>query len=138
LLIYSDMETDTTRLRRLVADEAGACCEDEVADRLARLEALTEGIPDAVDRDVEILKTLGSETRYRIVRLLAAAEEELCVCEITPVFEVSDSAVSHALSDLTDAGLLARRKEGTWRYYRTTERAERLVAALDATRGADE
>ncbi|SFR35398.1 DNA-binding transcriptional regulator, ArsR family [Halogeometricum rufum] len=132
------METDTTRLRRLVADEAGECCEDEVADRLARLEALSEGIPDTVDRDVEILKTLGSETRYRIVRLLAAAEEELCVCEITPVFEVSDSAVSHALSDLTDAGLLSRRKEGTWRYYGTTDRADRLLAALDATRGADE
>ncbi|MUV57485.1 metalloregulator ArsR/SmtB family transcription factor [Halogeometricum sp. CBA1124] len=132
------METDTTRLRRLVADEAGECCEAEVADRLARLEALSEGIPDTVDRDVEILKTLGSETRFRIVRLLAAAEEELCVCEITPVFEVSDSAVSHALSDLTDAGLLSRRKEGTWRYYGTTDRADRLLAALDATRGADE
>jgi DNA-binding transcriptional ArsR family regulator len=132
------METDTTRLRRLVGDETGECCEDEVANRLARLEALSEGIPDTVDRDVEILKTLGSETRYRIVRLLAAAEEELCVCEITPVFEVSDSAVSHALSDLTDAGLLSRRKEGTWRYYGTTDRADRLLAALDPTRGADE
>jgi DNA-binding transcriptional ArsR family regulator len=132
------MTDETTGLRRRTADEADECCEEEETDRLARLETLTEGIQDDVDRDVEILKTLGSETRYRIVRLLAAAAGERCVCEITPVFEVSDSAVSHALSDLTDAGLLSRRKEGTWRYYRTTDRAERLVEALDATRGADE
>ena len=47
---------------------------------------------------------------------------------------VSDSAVSHALSDLTEAGLVTRRKEGQWRYYDTTDRADGLLAALDSTR----
>lgn len=50
--------------------------------------------------------------------------------------DVSDSAVSHALSDLTDAELVTRRKDSTWRYYDTTKRAEQLVTVLDATREA--
>ena len=69
--------------------------------------------------------------------MLTAADRELCVCEINPIFEVSDSAISHALSDLYDAGLVSRRKDGTWRYYETTDRAEALLTALDETRSDD-
>jgi DNA-binding transcriptional ArsR family regulator len=129
------MTQDTTRLRRLIAEEVGECCDADVAARLDELEALAASTPEDVAADLDALSTLGDGTRHRIVRLLAAAEGELCVCEFSPLLDVSESAVSHALSDLTDAGLLTRRKEGTWRYYRTTERADRLVDALDATRG---
>lgn len=129
------MAQDTTRLRRFIEDGADGCCDADVETRLNDLNSLTAAVPEDYERDVATLKTLGNETRYRIVRLLAAAEDELCVCEITPLFDVSESAVSHALSDLTAAGLLTRRKEGTWRYYRTTESAERLVDALDVSRG---
>ncbi|WP_336360569.1 ArsR/SmtB family transcription factor [Haladaptatus sp. ZSTT2] len=132
------MAQDTTRLRRLLADESGTCCDADVDARLDALASLTEQMPETYETDSAVLKTLGNETRYRIVRLLVAADGELCVCEITPLFDVSESAVSHALSDLTEAGLLSRRKSGTWRYYQTTPRAEKLVAALDATRGGDE
>ena len=129
------MEHDATRLRNLIAGEVGECCDADVRDRLGKLEALEAEIPTDHGSDLAALKTLGNETRYRIVRLLVAADEELCVCEISPLVDVSDSAVSHALSDLSDAGLLSRRKEGQWRYYRATDRTERLVAALDETRG---
>ncbi|WP_458187075.1 ArsR/SmtB family transcription factor [Haladaptatus sp. NG-WS-4] len=131
------MAQDRTRLRRFIEDEEGECCSVDVDARLDDLNRLTETIPEGYTTDLAALKALGNETRYRIVRLLAAAGGELCVCEITPAFDVSESAVSHALSDLTDAGLLNRRKDGTWRYYSTTARAERLVTALDATRGDD-
>ncbi|WP_254524729.1 ArsR/SmtB family transcription factor [Natrinema caseinilyticum] len=129
------MTRDTTRLRRYIEDDVGDCCDADVEARLNDLVSLTAAIPEDYERDLAALKALGNETRYRIVRLLAAAEDELCVCEITPVFDVSESAVSHALSDLADAGLLTRRKEGTWRYYRTTESADQLVEALDVSRG---
>ncbi|WP_254862036.1 ArsR/SmtB family transcription factor [Halovivax gelatinilyticus] len=125
------------RLHRLIEDELGECCEADVDDRLSALGALDEGVPDDPTPDLIALSTLGDATRHRLVRLLVAAEGELCVCELSPLVDVSDSAISHALSDLTDAGLVSRRKEGTWRYYRPTERAERLVAALDDTRGVD-
>ncbi|MFB6297855.1 MAG: ArsR/SmtB family transcription factor [Salinirussus sp.] len=94
-------------------------------------------MPVNPDVDLTALKTLGNSTRYAIVRLLKTADRELCVCEINPVVDVSDSAISHALSDLHDAGLVTRRKEGTWRYYGTTPRAEAMLEALDETRRDD-
>ncbi|APX97992.1 ArsR/SmtB family transcription factor [Natronorubrum daqingense] len=127
--------SQTDRLRRLLEDELDDCCDADVTDRLAELESLVDAVPTASTSDLAALSTLGDETRHRLVRLLVAAESDLCVCEITPLVDVGDSAVSHALSDLTDAGLVSRRKEGTWRYYRATDRAERLLEALDATRG---
>lgn len=123
-----------SRLRRLLADELGDCCDADVERRIDELESLAGTVPDRDDRDRAALRTLGDGTRYRLARLLAAADGELCVCELEPLVDVSSSAVSHALSDLADAGLVARRKAGTWRYYRTTDRAERVLAALDDSR----
>jgi DNA-binding transcriptional ArsR family regulator len=131
----------TERLERLIADEVGECCAADVDDRLADLDALAaDARTDETDEaaDLDALSALGSGTRYRLARLLSDADGELCVCELEPLVDVSESAVSHALSTLTDAGLLARRKDGKWRYYDTTERADPLLDALDATRGADE
>nr|WP_277555440.1 metalloregulator ArsR/SmtB family transcription factor [Halobaculum sp. YSMS11] len=129
----------TNRLERLITDEVGECCAADVDDRLSDLRSLAERVElaDAAE-DVDALSALGSDTRYRLTRLLAAAEGDLCVCELEPLVDVSESAVSHALSTLTDAGLLTRRKEGRWRYYDTTARAEALIDALDATREVDE
>lgn len=126
------------RLERLVEGELGECCAADVEARLETLEGFAAAVPADADEDVGALKALGNDTRYAVVRLLAAAGRELCVCEITPVVDVSDSAISHALSTLHDAGLVRRRKDGTWRYYETTERAERLLGALDATRGEEQ
>ncbi|WP_324760761.1 ArsR/SmtB family transcription factor [Haloarcula sp. GH36] len=131
------MSSQTDRLERLITEENGGCCEADVEDRLDSLRSYQSTAPESPDADLTALKTLGNETRYNIVRLLNAADREVCVCEINPVFEVSDSAISHALSDLYDAGLVTRRKDGTWRYYETTLRAEALLAALDETQGND-
>ncbi|WP_284013496.1 ArsR/SmtB family transcription factor [Halobaculum litoreum] len=131
----------TERLERLIADEVGECCAADVDDRLADLRALAAGASveeGAGAADVDALSALGSDTRYRLARLLAAADGDLCVCELEPLVDVSESAVSHGLSTLTDAGLATRRKEGKWRYYDTTDRAEALLDALDATRGVAE
>ncbi|GAB7008321.1 ArsR/SmtB family transcription factor [Halorubrum trueperi] len=88
--------------------------------------------------DVETLAAVGSETRYEALRLVAASEGGTCGCELEPALGVSQGAVSQALSRLYDAGLLTRRKEGRWRYYDATARAERLLAVLDATRSTAE
>jgi len=128
------------RLERLIADESGACCDGDVDARVAELETIRDRAPlDRTPTDAAVFDALSTETRLDLVRLLAAAEDELCVCELEPLVDVSDSAVSHALSTLTDAGLVARRKEGRWRYYRTTDRAEALLSAVDSGHGdADE
>lgn len=131
------MSSQTERLERLITEESGGCCEGDIEDRLDSLRSYQSEIPTNPDDDLTALKTLGNDTRYNIVRLLKAADRELCVCEINPIVDVSDSAISHALSDLYDAGLVTRRKDGTWRYYETTDRAEALLTALDETRGTD-
>jgi len=131
------MATDADRVERLIAREAGECCEGDVAERLRDLRGRVSDAAADVPADVAVLRTLGDETRYTLARLLTSADRELCVCEIAPVVDVSDSAVSHALSDLREADLATRRKDGTWRYYAATERADALLDALAASRGAD-
>lgn len=125
------MSQSLDRLRRLVEDELGECREEDVQARLAELDDLEAGMDDEyVSGNVGVLSALANDTRYRIAQLLAAADGDLCVCELTPLLDVSESAVSHALSELTEAGLVDYREDGNWRYYRTTDRAERLLAAL--------
>lgn len=128
------MAESTTRIRRLITDEIGDCCEDDVEQRLDELQSLAESTFED-DGIRPIFAVLGNETRYRLARTLAVAEEELCVCELEPLVDVSESAVSHALSDLVDAGLITRRKDGNWRYYTATDLAETLfeTAAVGKT-----
>ncbi|WP_440992149.1 ArsR/SmtB family transcription factor [Haloarchaeobius baliensis] len=126
----------TERLERLIADECGSCCDGDVDARIDELEGVRDRASlDRTPTDAVVFDALSTETRLAIVRLLAAADGELCVCELEPLLDVSDSAVSHALSTLTDAGLVERRKEGRWRYYRTTDRAEALLATVQGDDG---
>jgi DNA-binding transcriptional ArsR family regulator len=129
------MSQETERLRRYMTQQVEDCCEADVEARIETLRGYQSGVGTTLEGDLTALKTLGNETRHRIARLLVVAGEELCVCEITPAVDVSDSAISHALSDLHDAGLVTRRKEGRWRHYEATPRVEALLGALDETRG---
>lgn len=129
------MSERTQRLERYLEEEMGECRDQDISDRLDSLEAIQEGLDtDTIDSDVEILSALGDRTRYQITRILAEADGQLCVCEITPLLEVSDSAVSHALTNLTEAGLVRRNKDGRWRKYELTSRAHALLVALDGAR----
>lgn len=120
-------------MERLLTDRSTKCA--DAADRLADLRAaVPNGPAAATDRDR--LRVLADDTRYRLARIIDGAAGEVCVCELTPLCDVSESAVSHALADLVAAGLAERRKDGKWRFYRATERTERLLAALDVARGA--
>ncbi|WP_264780994.1 metalloregulator ArsR/SmtB family transcription factor [Haladaptatus sp. T7] len=125
------MMDETTRIRRLLTDELGECCDADVERRLGELESLADTAfgDDAVR---PVFAVLGNETRYRLTRALVAADDELCVCELEPLVDVSESAVSHALSDLVAAGLLVRRKEGNWRYYAATSLAAELFATAES------
>jgi DNA-binding transcriptional ArsR family regulator len=131
------MAESTTRLRNLLREEVGECCDADVDRRLEELQTLAD---DAFANDTArpVFAVLGNETRYRLVRALTAATEELCVCELEPLVDVSESAVSHALSDLVDAGLVTRRKEGNWRYYDATDLAGDLFRTAERGVTADE
>lgn len=129
------MSETTDRLRRYLEDDLGECRDEVLRERLDELDELEAALDeDVVSHDVRTLAALGNETRYRLVRVLVEADDELCVCEITPLVDVSDSAVSHALSTLVDAGLVRKRKDGRWRKYRATGRASALLTVLDGSR----
>lgn len=132
------MASQTDRLERLLGTQLEECCQSDVENRLETLQGYQASIPEDLSPDLNALKALSTETRHTIVRLLAAAERDLCVCEFEPLLDVSDSAVSHALTDLREAGLVTRRKDGQWRYYGVTPRAVAVLDALDGTRGDTE
>ena len=88
------------------------------------------------DQDVAVIQALASETRYTILQIITHADQEICVCDIEAALDVSQGAVSQALSALTNAGLVSRRKDGRWRYYRPTEKARAILTVLADTRGA--
>jgi DNA-binding transcriptional ArsR family regulator len=127
------MEDMGDRLEALVADEVGDCCEEDIEERRDELRQLRESIEDSFDtKDVRSLSALGDETRYRMVRALVE-NGEMCVCEFEPVLDVSESAVSHALSKLRETGLVEREKHGRWRYYKATRKAEAVLEALEGS-----
>lgn len=67
-----------------------------------------------------ITKALSDEARVRAV--LALADGELCVCQIVEVLGLAPSTVSKHMSILQQAGLVGRRKDGRWHYYRLSGR----------------
>jgi DNA-binding transcriptional ArsR family regulator len=63
----------------------------------------------------ETFKTIGDKTRLKI--LFALSKEELCVCDISAILDMSISLISHQLRVLRDRKLVKYRKEGKSVYY---------------------
>ena len=128
------MSRTADRIRRYLDDELGECRSEDVERRLDELGTLEAGLEGVrTDLELDVLSALANGTRYTIVRVLVAAGEELCVCELNAVVDVTESGLSHALSTLVDAGLVDGRKDGRWKKYRATNRAAALVAVLDGS-----
>lgn len=58
---------------------------------------------------------LSEPLRIRLLELLR--DQELCVCELCEVLEVSQSKLSFHLKTLKEAGLVRSRQSGRWIYY---------------------
>ena len=63
----------------------------------------------------ELFKVFGDTTRIKI--LYALFEEEMCVCDIADLLNMTQSAISHQLRILKQARLVKFRKEGKTVYY---------------------
>jgi ArsR family transcriptional regulator len=84
---------------------------------------------DAASALASYFKALADPTRVAIVNRLTGADE-VCVCDLTAAFDLTQPTVSHHLKVLRDAGLVESSRRGTWAYYRL------VPEALDAVRGA--
>ncbi|MGR6971703.1 ArsR/SmtB family transcription factor [Streptomyces cynarae] len=66
----------------------------------------------------KVFKALGDPVRLRLLSMIASREGgEVCVCEMTPAFELSQPTISHHLKLLRQAGLIDCERRGTWVYY---------------------
>ena len=125
------MTESSDRLRNYLADQLEECTEADAEERVDHLATLTRQFEADIESDVRVFSALANKTRYEILRVLDSADEELCVCEINVVIDASEPTISQALSQLVDAGLVTRRKDGRWRKYRATTRATALLATFD-------
>lgn len=66
---------------------------------------------------VKAIKAAGDEKRIMILMLLNK-REELCVCEIQALLNLSQPTVSRHLKILEDVGFLESHREGQWVIYR--------------------
>ncbi|MDQ0779696.1 ArsR family transcriptional regulator [Streptomyces aurantiacus] len=91
--------------------------------------------PMAEDQAVDlakVFKALGDPVRLRLLSIIASrAGGEICVCDLTPAFDLSQPTISHHLKLLKQAGLIASERRGTWVYYRPLpETTDKLAAVL--------
>lgn len=75
--------------------------------------------PDQVDQLCQLFKAFSEPGRLRILHALL--QQEMCVCDLAALLEVSESAVSHQLRLLRTMGLVVNRREGTVLYYRPAD-----------------
>lgn len=64
----------------------------------------------------DLLKTIAEPNRLKIICLLG--ERERCVCEVMEALDLPHNLISHHLKVLTKAGILLRRKEGRFIFYK--------------------
>lgn len=68
----------------------------------------------------DTLKALADPTRLKIISLLRV--RDCCVCELVPMFRISQPAISKHLSRLKTAGLVRETRKGQWVFYSLNEK----------------
>ena len=69
------------------------------------------------ERMAEVAKALGDPVRIQLVDVLRKHAGKVCVCELVPLFDLSQPTVSHHLKKLREAGIVGSERQGLWAYY---------------------
>jgi ArsR family transcriptional regulator len=72
---------------------------------------------DRAERMGQVAKALGDPVRLQLVDVLRRHAGKVCVCELVPLFELSQPTVSHHLKVLREAGIVGSERRGLWAYY---------------------
>ena len=96
------------------------CCEPLVYPAVA---------PRQAARIAEVARALADPIRVQLVDVLREHAGKVCVCELTPLFDVSQPTVSHHLKVLREAGLVDVERRGLWAYYYVTPNATKELSA---------
>ena len=84
------------------------CCEPVVYPEVERHEA---------ERMAAIAKAVADPVRLQLIDVLRKHAGKVCVCELIPLFDLSQPTISHHLKVLRNAGLVKSEKQGLWAYY---------------------
>jgi ArsR family transcriptional regulator len=99
------------------------CCEPVAYPDIERAEA---------ERMALAAKALGDPIRMQLVDVLRKHAGKVCVCELVPLFDLSQPTVSHHLKVLREAGIVGSERRGLWAYYFVNpESLKELGAWLD-------
>ena len=100
------------------------CCEPVAYPDIEREQA---------ERMGRAAKALGDPIRMQLVDVLRKHAGKVCVCELVPLFDLSQPTVSHHLKVLREAGLVGSERRGLWAYYYVEPEAmEELSAWLSS------
>jgi ArsR family transcriptional regulator len=64
-----------------------------------------------------LAKALSDPIRLQLVDVLRRHAGQVCVCELQPLFDVSQPTLSHHLKVLRDAGVVGVERRGLWAFY---------------------
>jgi len=84
------------------------CCEPVAYPEVERRKA---------ERMAVVAKALGDPVRLQLVDVLRKHAGKVCVCELVPLFDLSQPTVSHHLKVLREAGVVGSERDGLWAYY---------------------
>lgn len=84
------------------------CCEPVVYPDVQREQAV---------RMAAVARALADPVRVQLVDVLRLHAGKVCVCELVPLFDLSQPTVSHHLKVLREAGIVGSERRGLWAYY---------------------
>ncbi|MDH7564776.1 MAG: metalloregulator ArsR/SmtB family transcription factor [Candidatus Bathyarchaeota archaeon] len=101
--------------------ESGIFSCDRVSEYADELRALADKGMSKEDAETKskVFRALADPTRLRVLALLTA--REMCVCEVMVALELTQPTASHHLGILENVGLVKKRKEGKWVFYRIAD-----------------
>lgn len=89
--------------------DAAVCCRTPASPKLA---------PARAREYSRWFKALADPTRIRILNLLAANRDPVCVCDIVRHFPIGQPTISHHLKILRATRFVFSERRGTFMYYR--------------------
>jgi ArsR family transcriptional regulator, arsenate/arsenite/antimonite-responsive transcriptional repressor len=83
------------------------------------------------ERIAAAAKALAEPVRVRILDVLRRSDQQVCQCELIPLFDINQSLLSHHMKKLVDAGLVQVERRHKWAYYSvSTDALKELTAWL--------
>jgi ArsR family transcriptional regulator len=102
------MSVDLTVAPRQKRPVGQPCCEPLVFPDVSQAEA---------ERLAAVARALADPIRVQLVDVLARHPGKACVCELVPLFDVTQQTLSHHLKKLREAELVGVERRGLWAFY---------------------